>query len=495
MISRVTETIKFNMLTNNMFTIQSEYGQLMEKLSTQKMINRPSDDPIGTNDVLNYRTALVSINQYQTNITDADIWLDLTSTNLSALRKTVDEAKDIAVSESGAGASPETRQASLTTLTSLIDEAFSLLNAKSGDNYLFSGSATDAQPFSSTYSSSKISSVSAATTNSFNGSVTSGGAYSSTENKSYAVKVVSGGSLAATTYQISSDGGQTWGAVQTNLSAPVAIGDGITISFTAGTVNLAANDTFIVSGTTAGYYSGNNDQLKAVIGKNNVMAYNITGAEAFTGQFASAEVTGPNITADDTILLTRGATAGSWVVTSHPNYPAMTITSQTLETLTIDSNGDATPDITVNLTGAWSQNDTIELSLSAGVTSGNVPTTFDGSGSIDVMATLNALKAALDEPDQNRSEKLIAVQVENLSMAETQILQYETQAGAKMNTLTVTGSNHDSLKLQITNMLADTENADLTKLITSFQMKQIAMQASYSMASKIGEMTIMDYIR
>ncbi|MEE9912651.1 MAG: hypothetical protein K4571_13135 [Deltaproteobacteria bacterium] len=495
MIHRITETIKFNMLTNNMFAIQNEYGQLMEKLSTQKMINRPSDDPIGTNDILDYRTARASIEQYQTNITDADIWLKLTSTNLASLRNTMDAAKNIAISESGAGASPETRQSSLATLTALIDEALSLMNAKNGDNYIFSGSAIDVQPFSSTYAASSVSNVAAATTNSFNGTVSSGGIYAATENKSYVVKIVSGGTLAAATYQISSDGGQTWGGVLTNLSAPLALGDGITIGFTAGTVDLAAHDLFTVNGAAAGYYNGNNDQLNAVIGKSNDFSYNITGAEAFTGQFASAEVTGPDINADDTILLTRGATAGSWAITSHPNYPAMTITSQTLETLTIDADGDTNPDITVNLTGAWNQNDTIELSLTAGITSGGIPATFSGSGSVDLLATLNALKAALQEPDQNRAEQLIAAQVENLITAATQVLQYETQAGARINTLTVTSSNHDSLNLQITNMLADIENADLTKLITSFQMKQIAMQASYSMASKIGEMTIMDYIR
>jgi len=43
-------------------------------------------------------------------------------------------------------------------------------------------------------------------------------------------------------------------------------------------------------------------------------------------------------------------------------------------------------------------------------------------------------------------------------------------------------------------MLADVENAKMESLITAFLMKQIAMQASYSMAAKIGEMTIMSYL-
>jgi len=497
MINRVTENIKFNMLTHSMFTIQSEYGELMEKLSTQKMINRPSDDPIGTNDILDYRTATASIEQYQTNITDANIWLNLTSTNLSGFRDIVAEAKDIAISESSAGASPETRQASLATLTSLIDEALSLLNAKSGDNYLFGGSKTDVQPFSSTYASASISAVSAAATNSFNGDVTTGGSYTGTENKNYAVRIVSSGALTAATYQISADGGKTWGGVLTDLSAPVALGDGITVSFTAGTSDLAANDIFTVNGNAAGYYQGNNDKLNAVIGKNNDMAYNITGAEAFTGRFAKATVIngGAGIATDDgSIILTRGATIDSWNVTSQTNYPDLVITSQTNDILTIDADGDGTDDIRLNLTGAWDENNEITFSLTAGVTSGEIPMAFSGSSSVDVLAILNALKSALQESDGNRAEQLIASQVENLIKAETQTLQYETQAGAKMNSLELASSNHDSLNLQIKNMLADIENADLTELITEFQMKQIAMQASYSMASKIGEMTIMDYI-
>ncbi|MFM9797391.1 flagellin, partial [Streptomyces turgidiscabies] len=80
----------------------------MEQLSTQKQINRPSDNPIGINDILDYRTSLTSIAQYKTNIKDADISLTLAGTNLSGLRKIAEQVRAIAVEESGAGASPET---------------------------------------------------------------------------------------------------------------------------------------------------------------------------------------------------------------------------------------------------------------------------------------------------------------------------------------------------------------------------------------------------
>ena len=495
MINRVTETIKFNMITNNMFNIQAQYGELMEKLSTQKMINRPSDDPVGTNDILNFRTARTSIEQYQSNITDANIWLQLTTTNISGLRNIVDEAKSMAISESGASASPETRQTSLSTLTALIDEALSLLNAKSGDNYLFGGSATDVHPFTSTNTTASIS-VSAAQANTYTNTVTSGGTYIPMENKSYVVKIVDGGTLALATYKISTDGGKTWGTTSNPGDFTGGIisnvgGEDIDLTFSAGT--FTDNDTFTVNAKAAGYYYGDGGDLNAVIGKNNNLAYNISGAEAFTGQFASGSVinSGTGIT-NGSIVLTRDAT--DWHITSQTGHPAMVITSQTADTLTINADGIGADDIKINLTGAWSQNNTINFSTTAGVSSGEIPVTFKGSNSIDLISTLNALKSALQESDQTRAEGLISAQVDNLTNLETQMLQYQTQAGAKMNSLELASSNHDSLKLQITNMLADIENADLTKLITEFQMKQIAMQASYSMASKIGKLTIMDYI-
>jgi flagellar hook-associated protein 3 FlgL len=495
MIGRVTENIKFSMLTNNMFKIQSEYGQLMEKLSTQKMINSPSDDPIGTNDILDFRTITNTIEQYQSNITDANIYLNLSSTNLSGLRNIVNAAKSMAISESGASADHETRQASAATLTSLIDEALSLLNTKNGDNYLFGGSSTNIQPFSSTYTLASVGVAFAATTNSFNGAVISGGTYTATENKNYAVKIVEEGTLATASYQVSSDGGKTWGTLQTGLSAPVTLGDGITLSFTAGSQNLAADDTFTVNGYAAGYYRGNNDKLNAVIGNNYNMSYNITGAEAFTGQFASGLVInlGTGIT-DGSIELTRDAT--DWHITGRTGYTAaMVITSQTVDTMTIDADGNGTDDIKLNLTGAWNKDNKINFSTTAGITSGEIPVTFSGSRSVDLLSSLNALKTALSETDPDRAEKLIAAQIDNLENTGTQLLQYETQIGAKMDSLETTSNNHKATDLQITNMLADIENADLTKLIMEFQMKQIAMQASYSMASQISKMTIMDYIR
>ncbi len=495
MINRVTETIKFNMITNSMFTIQSDYGKLMEKLSTQKMINRPSDDPVGTNNILNSRTAINTIKQYQTNITDADISLSVTETVLSSIKKLVADAEAIAISEAGTG-SAETMNISAATVSALIDEALSLMNTKQGDSYLFSGSKTDTQPFAAAYSAASIGTVTAKISNIFDGTVISNTAapYLGTENKTYAVRIT-GGSFTSANYEVSPDGGKTWPVAMKKTAVDlsggsISVGDGITMTFGFVATDIAIGDLFTVDGNAGGYYSGNNDNMTVQIGKDNNLIYNITGADAFTGPAASAAIApGGELLLNDTIVMTRGA--GSWSLTSKPNYTDMNIIAQNASSISIDANNDGDVDITLSLSGKWNSGDTATFVIAGSpITPALSAVSVQGSGTVDLLGTLYALKDALSAHNTD----LISAQTERLQTLGTQVLQSETLAGAKRSSLELASNNHKFLDLQITNMLADIENADLTQLITEFQMKQIAMQASYSMASKIGEMTIMNYL-
>jgi flagellin-like hook-associated protein FlgL len=723
MINRVSENMKFTTLTGSLFNVQGKAADLMEKISTQKKINRPSDDPIGAGSILNYNSTLSAIDQYQTNVTNAQTWLSLTDTNLSAIKDIISEAQDVATSQSSAVASNETMDASASLVSSLIDSALSSMNAKSGDSYLFGGSKTDVAPFSSvpvgsigaataapvnnfdgtvvsggtytgttnktylvkitnadTVASNKteykystdgggtwttgntvasdgtstladgmilkfkdktapvivgdsftvnatatsIGAASASTDNTFDGTVTSGGTYTGTKNKSYAVKIINGGtSTTAETYQVSSDGGKTWGTTTHSLpdsvlqgsaantaggtaikastlwsdidDSSVAVGttftingtdhdgnaltpagtyivaagdtvqnllttikstfggsskatasidlaggitltdnttgnslmsmsittspstainlgtfdatttatldEGITMTLAAGKQALAANDLFTVNAYTAGYYRGNDDQLTMQVGKNNNFAYNVTGASAFTaanGPVASASVAGigSGLTADDKITLTRGGSAGSWTLTTNAQYPKMAITSQSASKITIDADGDKKDDITLDLSGNWNASDTVSFSVTAGTTGPPVTTpavsavTVSGPGTVDLLKTLNALKSALTAHDVTA----VSAQIDDLKNIQTQVLQAQTEAGAKASSLTTTSTNLTSFNERITSLKSGIEDADLSKLIISYQMEMTAMQSAYNMAAKIGKMTILDYL-
>jgi flagellar hook-associated protein 3 FlgL len=395
MISRVTEANKFSMITNSLSNVESKYNDLMEKMTTEKKINRPSDDPSGTNKVLDYRSTISSIGQYQTNIDDANGWLSLSETKLSSMGDLITQASQIAISQASATASSDTRKISADSVSQMIEQALSLANSKDGDSYLFGGSKTDTPPFSSVYASASIGNAVKASASTSSGAATSGGTYTGTVNKTYAVKIINGGALATSTYQISADGGKTWGATQTNLSAPITVGDGITMTF-SGTP--ATGDLYTVTGSAAGYYRGNNDKLNVEIGKGNNFSYNITGAQALTTQ---------------------------------------------------------------------------------------------AGGMADLFQHLNDLQTAL----QNNDASGISTQIDNLKNAQTQVTQFQSNCGTKINSLETAKSNNDSMNLQITSMMSDTEDADITQLSIAYQSQQIALQASYSMAAQISKNTIMNFLK
>lgn len=599
MICRVTENMKYVVLTGSLSRVQVKSAGLMEKMSTQKNINRPSDDPVGAGKILNYSSKITAIKQYQNNITNAETWLSLTDTTLSSIRDIISEAQGIAVSQSGAVASNETMDSSAEVLSGLIDSALALMNTKQGDSYIFGGSRTDVAPFSlnskatttgvaagvatnvfdgavtsggtytgteeKTYAvkiinsgafgtatckisndggktwsdtpsvvpatgilslgegitmtfaagtqdlttndmftikaslASTISSASAASANTFNGTVASGGNYTGTENKTYVLKIISG-TLTSASYQVSSDGGKTWETKPTaDLSSAVTLGDGVTMKLTANTVDVVAGDLFTVKAYAAGYYQGDDDDLKVQIGKSNDFAYNITGSDAFTaanGPSVTAAISNPAaLTVEDTITLARGDSAGSWTITSHNQYPDMVITSISDTQITINADNSGAPDITLTLSdGKWQKGNTVSFTIMEGGTPLSPVLSsveVEGPGTVDLVGTLNALKSALEAHDIDA----VSAQIDDLQDLQTQVLQAQTKTGSKSASLKIVNTGLIALNEQITSMKSDIEDADLDKLIISYQMEQIALEASYNLAAQIGKMTILDYLR
>jgi flagellar hook-associated protein 3 FlgL len=140
------------------------------------------------------------------------------------------------------------------------------------------------------------------------------------------------------------------------------------------------------------------------------------------------------------------------------------------EDLTLTINRGA--NITYNLTGA-------ALFTAAG-----------GSGA-DIFKTLNALKAALENNDPTGISNLIG----NLKNAQEQITLNQSLCGTKLNHLDISKSNLTDLDEKLTGLLSETQDADMTDLATRLAMKEVALKASFSMAGKIGDMTILNFLK
>jgi flagellar hook-associated protein 3 FlgL len=400
MVMRVSESMKFSTMIDNLYKVQNSYNELMEKMASGKSLNRPSDDPLGMSRVLDYRESKASIEQYRENIDSSKGWLTMSESILSSVNDLLVNAKEIAISQSTATASAETRDIAAASVEQIMDEMRSLANSQYGDRYLFSGTKTSDAPFSAAEFPATIGTPAAPSGNTFDGTVAAGGGpYTGAVNKTYVVKIVTGGNFAAAEYQVSDDGGQTWGAVRNDLdTGTITLGDGIDFTFTAGTVDVAVDDIFHVDAHVEGYYNGNGEELSVAIGKNMNFAYSIPGQSVFTDQ---------------------------------------------------------------------------------------------GEGEVDMFKTLNDLKNALEANDPDT----IASQLNNLDNGIQQVNKYVAQCGSRTNRLEIAETNLSDLDYKLTDLISSTEDVDMAAIVTEFSMKEVVLKASYAMASSIGNLSIIDFLR
>lgn len=138
--------ISNNMMANNiqayLFDHTETLLKLQERISTGKRINRPSDDPVGTGQMLNYRKTISSLEQYNQNITDAKLHIQNVETILGTITDILMEAKEIS-----SDINPAERDILADELVALREQVLQLANSRDKGNYIFAGDLIDTPPF------------------------------------------------------------------------------------------------------------------------------------------------------------------------------------------------------------------------------------------------------------------------------------------------------------------------------------------------------------
>ena len=106
---RVTNMLMADTVSNNFFKNTERLLKIQNMIASQKRINKPSDDPLGAGNVLDFRTTLSSISQYQENISFGKSWLGVTETTLGNIDDLLVRAKEVAVYQATETASSDTR--------------------------------------------------------------------------------------------------------------------------------------------------------------------------------------------------------------------------------------------------------------------------------------------------------------------------------------------------------------------------------------------------
>lgn len=141
---RITNKVMQNNSLNNINTNKLLQDRLSTQMSTQKKVNRPSDDPVVAVRALRLRTNVNQITQYYgKNVPDAESWLDLTADAISSMTEVVTSMYENATKGSNENLTTEDKEIILTQLKSLRDEVYSTGNTDYAGRYIFTGYRTD----------------------------------------------------------------------------------------------------------------------------------------------------------------------------------------------------------------------------------------------------------------------------------------------------------------------------------------------------------------
>lgn len=148
---RVTDKMGYTQVTTNIQKNRSEMADLQNQASTQKRINKPSDDPTASARVLTSRTEERGGLQFLKNINIARSFLEYTDQSLSELAESLMRAKELAIQQaSDAGSSADTRKVVASEVEQIHHQAVQIGNRKLAERYIFGGYKTNAAPFDTT---------------------------------------------------------------------------------------------------------------------------------------------------------------------------------------------------------------------------------------------------------------------------------------------------------------------------------------------------------
>jgi len=402
---RVADNMKYYTAIKNMNGLQAGYNDLLEKLATQKRINRPSDDPLGIMKVLDCRQTLATIEQYRSNIERGTTWISATEKTLTGIMDLLSQVQ--AAARNYGTETESSKLISAGQVREIRDQIHSLANYSLGGSYLFSGSLVGTEPFSNTLQSAHTEAGKGAK-NVYEGTLAVNGTYTGTGNKTYVVRMTGSGAVGSASYQLSTDGGKTWSAPSNTWSGgdsilldangtPADPSDDLTLAFQSGQA-VGTNDVFYVKAYAEGYYRGDGQSLSLPIGPDNTANYSIPGEGLFVPK---------------------------------------------------------------------------------------------GGTGVDVFQVLSDLITAMESNDVAGVDAL----VDDLANAREQLELGVSLCSTKQYRLDMAKNSLNRLDQNVTNIAANTENANVTELGMLLSMKETALQSTYALASKLGENSILNFLK
>lgn len=143
---RITNNMMLNTTSSNINGNKLNVNNLNNQMSSQKKIQRPSEDPVIAIRALRLRSTLSQINQYyEKNIPDAQTWLEVTETAFKNMNKILTDVRTQCVTGTNSYLTADDRSTILKNLTALKSQLYSEGNSDNAGRTVFTGFKTNSQ--------------------------------------------------------------------------------------------------------------------------------------------------------------------------------------------------------------------------------------------------------------------------------------------------------------------------------------------------------------
>lgn len=496
---RISTSMTYDNSLKYMTSLQSQINRVTIQMATQQNINCPSDDPYGTEVVLDNTSLLSHLTQYQSNLETAQGWLSLADDTLGDASTVLTKLIELAEQAANGTLSEANREAAAEEARGLYEQLITYANTEYNGQSIFAGrdSGGDA------YTLGLGATVTGATLASGAGSAVL--SVDGEADQSISIEFTGDGTVGtdAITYRYSSDGGDTWteatlAAGETTLSC-----DGVEVNMQSGTGVTAVSDDDTSAGTRitvrpAAIYTGDADDGAQVTAQSNT---DVTATA--TGTFSDSVVV--RIEEDTTVAgpvsYSYSSDGGlTWSDVQSSDDGTLTVPGGTLD-LSAGSGSDLAAGDTFTVTSD-STDLTVRVSTSSSIAINSCGLdVFGGLYSADGESYASTGEGDLFEAIgqfigylETNNEEGIAESLEALTAGQATMLSAASDIGAREVRLEHIETANTLLTETATSTVSNTLDADTTALATELSKLTTIYEAVLSTSSAVMNLSLLDYL-
>ncbi|MFP4658073.1 MAG: flagellar hook-associated protein FlgL [Desulfonatronovibrionaceae bacterium] len=502
---RVTHQSMFADLLSNLNLGSSRLMELNNQAASQKKINKPSDDPVGTIRVMQYRDSISALEQFKKNVDTGKGWLELADQTLMQGNDLLTRAKAIAEQAATGTLTADQRNGLAYEVEQIFEQLISLSNTTYEGKSIFAGQKVDGNAFERTLNISSNQDIQDEDIVSITGE----------KGQNFLVQFSDSGTVGTDDigYRYSADGGKNW--------TEVASGDPDALSASNTTMNFggtevelnngyeveASEDTEDSSGTwlwvrpSARYLGDGEDNVQV----DKAAVYSAGLDVEAKGDFDSGTVVRIDSLDSGDVEYSYSTDGGSNWSTGHETTTGenkyvlpggvMEVTAGSIQ------EGDqfsirpdkAKIDFQISPDESLPVNN-IGKEVFGGVIQdeeGNFEGTVFGRGSEDnVFETLGEFIGYLKTNNQQGIQESLEGLGENIKHISNNL----ADVGARENRLEVAENSMSSLINNEKERMSNLEDVDIAELMTKLSSQQVAYRAALQSSSRIMQMSLMNYL-